>query len=61
MSVTGYCEPLVSQQTVQHGEERGGRYMCNWNSMVIRRGRVRGRSATWGKEREECDRGGRRG
>ena len=20
MSVTGYCEPLVSQQTVQHGE-----------------------------------------
>ena len=30
----------------------GGRNMCDWDSMVIRRGRVRE-----GKEREECGMG----
>ena len=50
MSVTGCCEPWASRQTAQHGEEqRGGWYMCDWDSTVIRRGRAR--------ERRECDMG----
>ena len=73
MPVTGYCEPLVSQQ---HGEEQGGReehVRLGFNGDKEREGeRGEGEgSVTWGKkkrvkgrseeEREEGVRGSERG
>ena len=51
MPVTGCCEPLVSRQTVQHGEEQGV------GVHVIRRGTGERRREV----RKECDMGGGEG
>ena len=48
-----------NRQSSMEKNKGGGRYMCDWNLMVIRRGRVRGRSERRREVRKECDMGER--